>query len=147
MIPLFAAGTATPVVATTGLFDPFGAAVQESVTRLPHSLRYLLLVTGLIRYSRTVKSFYMVVERHSLFQAEIKAIVTNGMQFLASLEFTPREGLPQEKLVALCQCIDRIHIAKPANQIKLAFRAIPSASLQAIAHCEISMADTNVMAN
>ena len=51
------------------------------------------------------------------------------MQFLASLEFTLREGLPQEKLVALRQCIDRIHINKPASKIKLALRVIPSVSL------------------
>ncbi len=63
----------------------------------------------------------MVVERHSLFQAEIKAIVTNGMQFLASLEFTPREGLPQEKLVAPRQCIEQVHVNKTAGKIELSF--------------------------
>ena len=51
------------------------------------------------------------------------------MKFLAGLEFTLREGVPQEKLVALRQCIDRIHIDKLANKTKLALRIIPSASL------------------
>ncbi len=69
------------------------------------------------------------LDRLSLSQDEIKAIVTNSMKFLASLAFTLREGLPQEKLVALRQCIDRIHNNKPASKIKLAFRFIPSASL------------------
>ena len=73
-----------------------------------------------------------MVERHSLSQAEIKAIVANSMQFLASLEFTLREGLPQEKLVALRQCIDRVHINKPASELKLALRVIPSGNYQAV---------------
>ena len=38
-------------------------------------------------------------------------------------------SLPQEKLVALRQCIDRVHIDKPANKIKLGLRVILSASL------------------
>ena len=70
------------------------------------------------------------LDRLALSQAEIKAIVSNSMQFLASLEFTLREALPQEKLAALRQCIYRIHINKPANQIKLSARIIPSSSLQ-----------------
>ena len=76
-----------------------------------------------------VESRQEELDRLSLSQDEIKAIVANSMKFLASLEFALREGLPQEKLVALRQCIDRIHINKPAGKIKLAFRVIPLASL------------------
>ena len=60
---------------------------------------------------------------------EIKAIVDESMKFLASLEFTLREGLPQEQLVAPRQCIDRVSINRPDNQMKIRFRIIPSASL------------------
>ena len=69
------------------------------------------------------------LDRLSLSQDEIKAIVANSMKFLASLDLTLREGLPQEKLVALRQCIERIHIDKPASKIELTLRSIPSASL------------------
>ena len=69
------------------------------------------------------------LDRLSLSQDEIKAIVSNSMKFLASLAFTLREGLPQEKLVALRQCIERTHIDKPASKIKFEFRVIPSDSL------------------
>jgi hypothetical protein len=64
-------------------------------------------------------------------QAEIDAIVTEGMQFLAGLEFTLHNGLPQEKLAALRQCIERIWINKPAGEIKMAIRLVPTGNLQA----------------
>ena len=52
------------------------------------------------------------------------------MQFIASLEFTLREGLPQEKLVALRQCIDRIRINKPAKKINVSVQILPASSLK-----------------
>ena len=71
------------------------------------------------------------LERLSLSQAEIDTIVAEGMQFLAGLEFTLHNGLPQEKLVALRQCIERIFIDKPAGIIKLRIRLVPAGNLQA----------------
>jgi hypothetical protein len=63
-------------------------------------------------------------------QAEVKAIVADTMQFLGGLEFTLREGVPQEKLVALRQCIERIHINKPADEVKIRVRTVPGGTLQ-----------------
>ena len=57
--------------------------------------------------------------------------VPHGMQFLAGLEFTLRNCLPQEKLVALRQCIKRVFINKPAGIIKLRIRLVPAGNLQA----------------
>ncbi len=71
------------------------------------------------------------LERLSLSQAEIDTIVAEGMQFLAGLEFTLHNGLPQEKLVALRQCIKRIWVNKPAGEIKLAIYLVPAGNLQA----------------
>ncbi|HUU16383.1 MAG TPA: recombinase family protein [Sedimentisphaerales bacterium] len=71
------------------------------------------------------------LDQLSLSQAEIDNIVTDSMQFLSGLEFTLRQGLPQEKLVALRQCIERIWIDKPAGSIKLAIRLVPAGNLQA----------------
>ena len=52
------------------------------------------------------------------------------MQFLAGLEFTLHNGLPQEKLAALRQCIEKIWINKPAGEIKLATHIVPVGNLQ-----------------
>jgi len=71
------------------------------------------------------------LDQLSLSQAEIDSIVTDSMQFLSGLEFTLRQGLPQEKLVALRQCIERFWIDKPAGTIKLAIRLVPVGNLQA----------------
>ncbi len=64
-------------------------------------------------------------------QDEIKALVRNAMKFLSGLEFTVHQGLPQEKLVALRQCIENIYIDKPSGEIKLAFHLVPPGNLQA----------------
>ena len=71
------------------------------------------------------------LEQLSLSQAEIDTVVTEGMQFLAGLEFTLHNGLPQEKLVALRQCIKRIWVNKPAGEITLAIYLVPAGNLQA----------------
>ena len=53
------------------------------------------------------------------------------MQFLAGLEFTLHNGLPQEKLAALRQCIEKVGINKPAGEIKTAIRMVPGGNLRA----------------
>ena len=52
------------------------------------------------------------------------------MQFISGLEFTLTEGLPQEKLATLRQCIDKIHINKPGKEIKIQLREVPVGNLQ-----------------
>jgi len=79
------------------------------------------------------------LERLSLSQAEIDTIVAEGMQFLAGLEFTLHNGLPQEKLAALRQCIERIFIDKPAGIIKLRIRLVPAGNLQATGELKTSV--------
>jgi hypothetical protein len=85
------------------------------------------------------------LERLNMSQDEIKALVTEAMQFISGLEFTLTEGLPQEKLVALRQCIERILINKPANEIKILIREVPTGSLQAIQKLDIPLQDQNVI--
>jgi len=70
------------------------------------------------------------LERLSLSQAEIDNIVTEAMQFLGGLNFTLHQGLPQEKLVALRQCIEKIWVNKPAGETKLALCQVPAGNLQ-----------------
>jgi len=70
------------------------------------------------------------LDRLSISQDEIQEIVTDSMQFISSLEFTLLKGLPQEKLVALRQCIEKIFIDKPKGTIKLKIRLVPVGNLQ-----------------
>jgi len=63
-------------------------------------------------------------------QDEIKALVAEAMQFISGIKFTLTQGLPQEKLAALRQCVEKIHINKPSNQIKIQIRKVPTGNLQ-----------------
>jgi DNA invertase Pin-like site-specific DNA recombinase len=77
------------------------------------------------------------LERLSLSQAEIDTIVTEGMQFLTGLEFTLRNGLPEEKLTTLRQCIEKILIDKPTSSVRLSIRLIPVGGLPVTKECKI----------
>ena len=79
------------------------------------------------------------LDKLSLSQAEIDGIATDSMQFLSGLEFMLCEGLPQEKLVALRQCIEKIWVNKPAREIKLAIRLVPTGNLQATKEVKTSL--------
>jgi hypothetical protein len=69
------------------------------------------------------------LDRLSISQAEIQTMVADAMKFISSLEFTLQNGLPQEKLTALRQCIERIWINKPTDSMKLAIRLVPIGNL------------------
>ena len=79
------------------------------------------------------------LDRLSISQVEIQATVADSIKFISSLEFTLHKGLPQEKLVALRQCIERIWINKPSGNIKLAIRLVPVGNLQATQEVETSI--------
>jgi len=79
------------------------------------------------------------LDRLSISQVEIQATVADSIKFISSLEFTLHKGLPQEKLVALRQCIERIWINKPTGNIKLAIRLVPVGNLQATQEVETSI--------
>ena len=64
---------------------------------------------------------------------------TEAMQFISGLEFTLTQGLPQEKLVALRQCIERIGINKPAGEIIMAIRLVPVGNLQVYQKLKVSV--------
>ncbi|MFC1794133.1 hypothetical protein ACFL3Q_11165 [Planctomycetota bacterium] len=71
------------------------------------------------------------LDRLSISQEEIQEIVADSMRFISTLEFTLIKELPQERLVALRQCIERIFIDKPAGIIKLKNRLVPVGNLLA----------------
>ena len=70
------------------------------------------------------------LDRLSISQEEIQIIVDESIQFISTLEYTLNKGLPQEKLVALRQCLEKIHIDKPAEEIKIKIKSIPVGNLQ-----------------
>ena len=72
------------------------------------------------------------LDRLTATQAEIQSIVAETLKFLSGLEFTLRRGLPQEKLVALRQCIERIHVDKPKREVKITLRSVPCGNLEAV---------------
>jgi hypothetical protein len=61
------------------------------------------------------------------------------MRFLAGLDFTLNNGLPEEKLTALRRCIEKIHINKPAKKATLAIRLVPVGGLNTVQERSISI--------
>jgi DNA invertase Pin-like site-specific DNA recombinase len=116
-------------------------AELESITKIINNLLDNITETNRDHVDRRLNEFATKkqqiearleeLERLSLSQAEIDTIVTEGMQFLAGLEFTLHNGLPQEKLVAMRQCIEKIGINKPAGEITLSIRTVPGGNLRA----------------
>ncbi len=79
------------------------------------------------------------LDRLVVSQAEIKSMVSDAIEFILSLEFTLREGLAQEKLVALRRCIEKISINKPAGTVKLTVRSVPVGNLEGTEERHISL--------
>jgi len=61
------------------------------------------------------------------------------MQFISTLDFTLDKGLPQEKLVALRQCIEKNWINRPAREIKLAIFQVPTGNISTIQEYKASL--------
>ncbi len=83
----------------------------------------------LTKQRRQLENRLEELELLSVSQGEIKQIVTDAMEFIASLEHTLRHGLPQEQLTGLRQCVERIHIDKPGGGTQVLCRVVPSGSL------------------
>jgi Tfp pilus assembly protein PilO len=79
------------------------------------------------------------LDRLVISQAEIKNMVADAMQFLSRLGFTLREGLAQEKLVALRRCIEKISINKPDGTVKVIVRSVPVGNLESTKECQVSL--------
>ena len=70
-------------------------------------------------------------------QTEINATVTDALQFLSTLKFTLRESLPQEKLAALRQCVERIHIGGATTRVTITLRVVPSSGVTTVQTLEV----------
>ncbi len=72
------------------------------------------------------------LDRLAASQAEINNIVTDALQFISGLKFTLDRGLPQEKLCALRQCVERILIDKPGRSVIVKIKAVPASTIQEV---------------
>ena len=72
------------------------------------------------------------LECMELAQASIDSTVKEAMGFLKKLEFTLKEGLPQEKLVAIRQCVERVWIDKVGGIVKVGVRKVPGGGLEGV---------------
>jgi len=79
------------------------------------------------------------LDRLSLSQAEVETIAADAMQFLSGLEYTLHQGLPQEKLVALRRCIEKIEINKPSGIVRLTVRSVPVGNLEGTEERQVSL--------
>ena len=79
------------------------------------------------------------LERLNMSQDQIKALATEAIGFISGLEFTLTQGLPQEKLATLRQCIEKIYINKSNNSIKIQIREVPVGNLQKTEYLEIEI--------
>ncbi len=86
------------------------------------------------------------LDRLAASQAEINAIVTDALQFISGLKFTLNQGLPQEKLCALRQCVERILIDKPDRSVVVKIKAVPASAIQELEELarELNLADAVV---
>ncbi len=88
-------------------------------------------------HRRQLESRLEELDRLSCAQTQISAIVSEAQEFLSGLEFTLRQGLPQEKLCALRQCMERVLIDKAAQTATIRMRLVPGGVLQG--RCEIQI--------
>ena len=72
------------------------------------------------------------LDRLAASHAEINSIVTEALQFISGLKFTLNQGLPQEKLCALRQCVERILIDKPSGSVVVKIKAVPASTIQEV---------------
>ena len=63
-------------------------------------------------------------------QDEISNIVSQTMKFMASLEYTFKNGLPQEKLVAIRQCLQRIWIDRASQKLQIDIYTVPASQIK-----------------
>ncbi len=78
-----------------------------------------------------------------LAQASIDANVDEAIVFLKNLEFTLREGLPQEQLVAIRQCVERVQVNFTKFRCRIRLRVVPAGQLPAIVDRDIAIANSH----
>ena len=86
------------------------------------------------------------LDRLAASQAEINSIVTDALQFFSGLKFTLNQGLPQEKLCALRQCVERILIDKPGGSVIVKIKAVPASTIHEVEDLARELAPVDAVA-
>ncbi len=63
-------------------------------------------------------------------QDEIQNIISQALKFIASLEYTFQEGLPQEKLVVVRHCIEKIRVDQTQRKIEINIYIVPVGNIR-----------------
>ncbi len=58
--------------------------------------------------------------------------MTDALQIISGLKFALTQGLPQEKLCALRQCVEHILIDKPDGSVIVKINAVPASTIQEV---------------
>ena len=95
---------------------------------------------GISRYPNVRPLLDEELEQLELAKASIDATVEEAMAFVGQLEITLRRGLPQERLVSLRQCVERICINAPDHGARMALRVVPGTQLSTTVDRCISLA-------
>ncbi len=66
------------------------------------------------------------------FEAHSRPCRSQALQFISGLKFTLTQGLPQEKLCALRQCVERILIDKPGRSVVVKIKAVPASTIKEV---------------
>jgi site-specific DNA recombinase len=69
------------------------------------------------------------LDRLTLTQGQTRGVTQELMQFIGSLPYTLRQGLPEEKRAVLRPCIERIKIDAEAKQARLKLWVVPNVGL------------------
>ncbi len=126
-----------------------GEAEHDRITRIIDNLLDNLTETnrqyvderleGLTDQRRQIEKRLEELDRLASSQAEITSIAADALKFLSGLAFTLREGLPQEKLVALRQCIQQVYINAPDRVARIRLFTVPAGSLTATEEVQVSI--------
>ena len=73
-------------------------------------------------------------------QEEVRSIISESIQFISSLEYTFKNGLPDEKLILIRQCVEKIVIDKENNTAEINIYIVPTNNLK-----EVEEICTNLM--
>ncbi len=117
--------------------ERIGRIIENLLDNITQANRELVdkRLAELTKQRQQLESRLEELDRLVVSKAEIKSITDEAMQFLASLEFTLRNGLPQEKLEALRLCIERILIGQSAGKINLTIHKVPAGNIAKF--CEV----------
>ena len=100
-------------------------------------------------YGSPETSLYMHhhIQRDDVFGIpRVHALAPGSLDYYSSLKFTLTQGLPQEKLCALRQCVERILIDKPGGAVIVRIKAVPASTILEVEELAHELAPVDAVA-